>query len=208
MNDLTVQELLLNNLGFTQENVNKLKIFHDELLRYNKKFNLISRSTENDIWSRHFLDSAQIVKFIHFQDNKSLCDLGSGAGFPGMVLAIFNKNPNFHVKLYEKSPLKCDFLSKIAKITDTKAEIMTGSYSSYKIDSSYIIARAFKKLPEMIRISREIAKKSHKMIILKGKNAQEEINKAFQSTNFKYKLENSITDKQSKIIISNALKSE
>ena len=125
-----------------------------------------------------------------------------------MVLAIFNKNPNFHVKLYEKSPLKCDFLSKIAKITDTKAEIMTGSYSSYKIDSSYIIARAFKKLPEMIRISREIAKKSHKMIILKGKNAQEEINKAFQSTNFKYKLENSITDKQSKIIISNALKSE
>jgi|TARA_B100000767_G_C19712419_1_gene513386 16S rRNA (guanine527-N7)-methyltransferase len=208
MDDLRVKEILLGNLGFTQENLNKLKIFHDELLKYNKKYNLISKSTENDIWNRHFLDSAQIVKYIEFKDAESLCDLGSGAGFPGMVLAIFNKNPEFHVKLYEKSPVKCDFLSKIVKITDTKAEIMSGSYSSHKIDASYIVSRAFKKLPEIIRISREIAKKSHKLIILKGKNAQEEINKAFQSTNFKYKLEKSITDNKSKIIISNATKSE
>ena len=208
MDDLRVKEILLGNLGFTQENLNKLKIFHDELLKYNKKYNLISKSTENDIWNRHFLDSAQIVKYIEFKDAESLCDLGSGAGFPGMVLAIFNKNPEFHVKLYEKSPVKCDFLSKIVKITDTRAEIMSGSYSSHKIDASYIVSRAFKKLPEIIRISREIAKKSHKLIILKGKNAQEEINKAFQSTNFKYKLEKSITDNKSKIIISNATKSE
>ena len=50
------------------------------------------------------LDSAQVVKLIEFSDNKSLSDLGSGAGFPGLILALYNRNPKFHVKLYEKSP--------------------------------------------------------------------------------------------------------
>ena len=110
MNKDIVQSKLLNNLKFSSDDISKLSTFHDELLKFNKKYNLISKSTENDIWNRHILDSAQLVNYIGFEDGKSLADMGSGAGFPGIVLAIFNNNPKFHVKLYEKSNIKCDFL--------------------------------------------------------------------------------------------------
>ena len=90
MNKEEVQSHLLKKLNFSSDDLNKLSIFHDELLRFNKRYNLISKSTESDVWSRHILDSAQIVKYIGFDDGKSLSDMGSGAGFPGLVLAIFN----------------------------------------------------------------------------------------------------------------------
>ena len=79
--------------------------------------------------------------------------------------------------------------------------IYDNDYQSHNIDADYIVSRAFKKLPEMLRISREIAKKPHKIIILKGKNAQSEINKVSLASNYSYKLKNSITDNKSKIII-------
>ena len=85
---------LKNILKFTLEDIEKLNIFHDELLKFNKKYNLISKSTENDVWHRHILDSAQLVKYIDFNSSKSISDMGTGGGFPGLVLAIFNKNPN------------------------------------------------------------------------------------------------------------------
>ena len=69
------------------------------------------------------------------------------------------------------------------------------------IDTDYIVSRAFKKLETIIQVSREIAKKSHKLIILKGQNAQEDLKKAFNKEKYDYKFENSITNKDSKIII-------
>ena len=69
------------------------------------------------------------------------------------------------------------------------------------IDTDYIVSRAFKKLESIIQVSREIAKKSHKLIILKGQNAQEDLKKAFNKEKYDYKLENSITNEKSKIII-------
>mgnify|MGYP002640400257 CR=1 FL=1 len=197
---IKVQTDLKKILKFTTEDIDKLQIFHDELLKYNKKYNLISKSTENDIWHRHILDSAQLVKYIEFNDNISLSDLGTGAGFPGVVLAIFNKNPLFHVKLYDKSNVKCDFLDNVRRKIDVSYEIL-GDYKSEEIGSLYVVSRAFKKLDEIIRISREIIKVNHKLIILKGKNAQYEINKLKHYENFMYKIESSITDSESKILI-------
>ena len=101
MNNKTAQSDLKTLLKFSTEDLDKLHIFHDELLKFNKKYNLISKSTENNIWHRHILDSAQLIKYINFNNNVSLSDMGSVAGFPGVILAIFNKNPTFHVKLYE-----------------------------------------------------------------------------------------------------------
>ena len=108
-----INDILVKKLKFTNQDIEKLYRFHDELLKYNKKYNLISKSTEEDIWSRHIIDSAQIVNFIDFKKPHSLADLGTGGGFPGIILAIFNKNNKFHVKLYEKSKIKCDFIKKI-----------------------------------------------------------------------------------------------
>ena len=200
MNKQEVQKNLKHILNFSSEDLEKLQIFHDELLKFNKKYNLISKSTENDIWHRHILDSAQLVKYIDFYDNKSLSDLGSGAGFPGIILAIFNKNPKFHVKLYEKSSVKCEFLCIVRKKMDVDYNIF-GDYKNEIISSEYLVSRAFKKLEEIIRISREIIRVEHHFIILKGRSAENEINKLKYLINFEYKLENSITDPDSKIMI-------
>jgi 16S rRNA (guanine527-N7)-methyltransferase len=199
MQDLEVKNILQNQLNYSERSISDIKIFINELLKANKKHNFISKSTENVIWHRHVLDSAQLVKFIDFSKG-SLSDLGSGAGFPGLILALFNKNKNFHVKLYEKSPVKRAFLMDISKRLSINVEVYGNVYQDF-IDTDYIVSRAFKKLEAIIQVSREIAKKSHKLIVLKGQNAQEDLKKAFIKEKYDYKLENSITNKDSKIII-------
>ncbi len=199
---MTVEEVkiyLKKILKFSTEDLDKLQIFHDELIKFNKKYNLISKSTEKDIWHRHILDSAQLVNYIDFKQNNSLSDMGTGAGFPGVVLAIFNKNPSFHVKLFDKSTVKCGFLDKIRNKINIEYEIFE-DYKNEQITSYYVVSRAFKKLEEIIRISREIIKVNHKLIILKGKNAENEINKLKNGANFLYNTVNSITDPESKIL--------
>ena len=200
MNKDKVQLELLNKLKFSKDDLNKLTIFHDELLRFNKKYNLISKSTENDIWNRHILDSAQLIKYIAFEDGRSLADMGSGAGFPGIVLAIFNKNPKFHVKLYEKSNIKCDFLETIKNKLNLGCHIL-GRYQDEQIETEYVVSRAFKQLDEILRVSRDTIRVNHKLIALKGENAENEINKLQQPLEFIYKLEKSITDINSRILI-------
>ena len=199
MQDNEVINILQNKLNYSNKTISNIKIFVDELLKANKKHNFISKSTENTVWYRHILDSAQLVKFIDFSKG-SLSDLGSGAGFPGLIIALFNKNEDFHVKLYEKSPVKRAFLTDISKKLTINVEICGNVYDNF-LDTDYIVSRAFKKLDEIIQVSREIAKKSHKLIILKGQNAQRDIEKAFKKEKYAYKLEQSITNEHSKIIL-------
>ncbi len=199
MQQLEVINILKDDLNFTDQSIEKLKVFTKLVLEENKNHNLISKSTENHIWVRHVLDSAQLVKFIDFSCN-SLADLGAGAGFPGLVVEIFNQNKAFHVKLFEKSPVKRQFLLNVITKLGLNAEVL-GDVRNEKLDTDIIICRAFKKLDQVIQVSREIAKKPHKLIILKGQNAQEEINKSFKNKKYPYKLENSITNIDSKIIL-------
>ena len=199
MQDKEVIDILKNKLNFSLKSIEALKIFVDALINANKNHNFISRSTEANIWHRHILDSAQLVKFLDFSKG-SLSDLGSGAGFPGLVLAIFNNNKNFHVKLFEKSPVKRAFLKEISNKLSIKVEIKGNIYEE-TVDSDYLVCRAFKKLEAIIQVSREIGQKPHKLIVLKGQNAQEDLKKAFKREKYDYKLEDSITNKDSKIII-------
>jgi 16S rRNA (guanine527-N7)-methyltransferase len=129
-----------------------------------------------------------------------MADLGTGAGFPGLVVEIFNKNKAFHVKLYEKSPVKRRFLMSVIKELSLNAEVL-GDVREEVVDSEIIICRAFKKLDQIIQVSREIAQKPHKLMILKGQNAQEEIKNSFKTKKYPYKLESSMTNKDSKIIL-------
>ena len=199
MQESAVINILKKDLNFSDKSIEKLKRFVKLVLSENKNHNLIAKSTEASIWNRHILDSAQLVKFIDFK-SLSLADLGSGAGFPGLVIEIFNKNKGFHVKLYEKSSVKRQFLSKVIKELDLNAEVCGDIRDEY-IDCDIIVCRAFKKLGQVIQVSREIAKKPHKLMILKGQNAQEEINKTFKTKKYSYKLVNSITNDKSKIIL-------
>mgnify|MGYP006439165389 CR=1 FL=1 len=201
MREQEVIKTIQSKLKFTDASIRKLKIFAKSVIDANREHNLISKNTEVDIWHRHILDSAQLVKFISFK-NGSLADLGSGAGFPGIVLAIFNNNKDFHVKLYEKSPVKLAFLKTVIEKLDLDALLYQNIYES-TLESDYIVCRAFKKLKRVIQVSREIAKKPHKLIVLKGENAQEEVNNAFKNNKYPYKLEKSMTNDNSKILIAN-----
>ena len=201
MDENNVVKILKNDLQFSELSIKKLQIFHDYLLEYNKRYNLISKSTENSIWYRHILDSAQIMKFLDTKIAINIADLGSGAGFPGLVLALQSESNRFHVKLYEKSAVKRDFLNNIKEKLKLENVEVKGDIYENNISSSIIICRAFKKLKEIIKISREIIKKPHKIIILKGKNAQTEINNVSLGPKYSYKLESSITDHDSKIIL-------
>jgi 16S rRNA (guanine527-N7)-methyltransferase len=205
MNDDEVKQILLKDLKFTENDVSKLEVLKKSLLEYNSKYNLISKSTEKSIWSRHILDSAQLIKYFSTKYEASLADFGSGAGFPGLIIAIFNKNPKFHVKLYEKSPVKRSFLNFIKEKLDIQFIVAENIYDEV-IEADIVVARAFKKIDRIIEISREMIKKPHKIIILKGKNAQSEINNVSLGSNYRYNLERSITDTDSKIIIVDAKK--
>ena len=199
MQQLEVINILKKSLNFSDHSIEKLKKFTNLVLKENQNYNLIAKSTENQIWYRHILDSAQLVKFIDFNAN-SMADLGTGAGFPGLVVEIFNKNKAFHVKLYEKSPVKRRFLMGVIKELSLNAEVL-GDVRDEVINSEILICRAFKKLDQIIQVSREIAKKPHKLIILKGQNAQKEIKNSFKTKKYPYKLEKSMTNKDSKIIL-------
>ncbi len=194
-----IKGFLRENLNFSNKSIQKLDIFLSVLLKYNSKYNLIAKSTEKIAWERHILDSAQIIGFFK-SGVKEISDLGTGAGFPGIVVSIYDENNKFHVKLYEKSSVKRNFLGIIRKKLNLKFDILD-NYENHNIESDLIICRAFKKLDKIIDISREKIKKPHKMIILKGKNAIEELNNISLNRNYSYKLKKSITDAESKIIL-------
>ena len=206
MDEFKVIEILKNELGFSDFSIDRIKKFHNYLIEYNKRYNLISKNTEKSIWTRHILDSAQIIKFIDASAGNNIVDFGSGAGFPGLIIAIYKENEGFHVKLYDKSPVKRAFLANIKAKLDIKNIDIENDVYERKIEANVIVCRAFKKLDEILKISREIVIKPHKLIVLKGKNAQSEINNVSLGPNYSYKLEKSITDNDSKIIIVEAKK--
>ncbi len=199
MESSKTKKYLKNSLNFSDIKLEKMSSYVELLLSYNKKYNLIGKNTEKDVWDRHILDCAQIIRFLDFKSDLVLSDFGSGAGLPGIVISIANDNPKFHVKLYEKSPVKRLFLKEVQKIAKFRIEKNIYDYDSIKTD--YIVSRAFKKLQAILDISREKVKNPHKIIILKGKNAISELKKLPKDNNYRYKTVSSITDRDSKIII-------
>ena len=200
--------ILTKDLNFNKKKLELTELFVQEVLNYNQKYNLISKPSEKEIWNRHVLDSAQLVKHIDHKNFNSLADLGTGGGFPGIILSIFYSDIlTFHVKLYEKSKVKVKFIKAIInKLKLKNVDIYDNDYQYHKIDTDYVVCRAFKKLPEILRISRETLKKPHKLVVMLGKSAQAELKKASKGLIYKYKLETSITMNDSKILIVDAKK--
>ena len=133
----------------SRETIISLKKYESYLIKSNKTLNLIGESTINEIWTRHFLDSSQVIDFID-ENQKDLIDLGSGAGFPGLVIAILAKDRKIplNVKLIEKSPKKASFLKEIINILNLNAEVLNLNVLKLpkNLEADLIIARAFKPL--------------------------------------------------------------
>ena len=197
---------------FTQvsrETITSLKKYEDILIKANKTLNLIGNSTIKDIWTRHFLDSVQVIDFID-KNNKTLVDLGSGAGFPGLVLAIALKDRKIplKVKLIEKSPKKVKFLKNLINELQLNVEVINQNIlqEPIKFFDDVFIARAFKPLKIILQLIHNKAKNWKKIFIFLGKTGKNELLQASKSWDIEYKQRVSVTSNDSTVIEIHRLK--
>ena len=184
---------------------NNLEIYKHLLLKWQKAINLVSRGTLNNIWTRHIKDSLQLIPFIKGQ---SVLDIGSGGGFPGMVLAIvsqeidflrqFDISNTFDVTCVDSDQRKMLFLSEVARQTSTKISIVTDRVENIKESFDTVTARGFASLKILIEFTK---KYSNYGVFLKGEKVNQEIEEAQKFFNFEYEIFDSATDKSGHIIV-------
>ena len=179
------------------------------MIKANKTLNLVGNSTINEIWTRHFLDSAQVIDFID-KNCKTLVDLGSGAGFPGLVLAIILKDRKIplKIKLIEKSPKKIKFLRRVISELNLNVEALSQNVLEQRITfmEDVFVTRAFKPLKIILELIHNKAKNWKKIFVFLGKTGQNELLQASKSWDMKYKQRMSVTSSDSIIIELNTLK--
>lgn len=169
----------------------------DLLLKWNKKINLISKSTEEDVWNRHIIDSLQLTKFID-KSNK-IVDLGSGGGLPGIVLAI----AGYDVSLVECDLRKMIFLKEVGRVLKLDIKYIENRVEEIELNCDIVTARGFTNINNLFKITNGIV--CDKFLLLKGKSLDKEIEEANKEWNFNYKRYKSISADDSNIIeITNA----
>ena len=206
--DLDV-EFFIKKFNVSRETIEKLNKYKDFLLSSNKSLNLIGKTTENQIFTRHFADSAQIYDLI--EDKSEIIDLGSGAGFPGLVLKILMDNNKIsgNITLIDKSPKKCKFLQDLSDKLGLTLKIVNLKIENFKINKiSTVVSRAFKKTVDTIDILLKNNDKIRNIILIKGKTYQQEIEEAKKKYTFDVEKFRSITSDESYILkISNIKRS-
>ena len=193
----------------SRETLVSLKKYEDILIEANKSLNLIGNSTIKDIWSRHFLDSAQVIDFIDKND-KTLIDLGSGAGFPGLILAITSRDRKMplKIKLIEKSPKKTKFLKDLINKLNIDVEVINQNIleGSKKLSEDVFVARAFKPLKIILELIHNKAENWKKFFIFLGKTGKHELLQASKIWDIEYKQRVSVTSDDSTVIEINRIK--
>lgn len=197
-------ENLKNNFcDVSRETFDKLEQYEASLSEWQQKFNLVSNSSLEDAWNRHFLDSVQIFKFIP-EDAKTLYDFGSGAGFPGMVLAVIagEKTPYLKISLIESIGKKTLYLNEVKNITRVNVDVLNQRIENIapkKVD--VITSRAMASLKELLEYTNKFFSKKTKCIFLKGRSYAEEINEAKKTWSFNFEVVKSQTSDEGVILI-------
>jgi 16S rRNA (guanine527-N7)-methyltransferase len=194
-------EFFIKKFNVSRETIEKLNKYKDFLIISNKLLNLIGKTTENNMFSRHFTDSAQIYDFI--EDKSEIIDLGSGAGFPGVILKILMDYDKIdgNITLIEKSPKKCKFLKDLTDKLDLKIKIVNLKVENFKFNKiSTIVSRAFKNTVETIDILFKNNDKIESVILIKGKTYQQELEDAKKKYTFDIEKFRSITSDESFIL--------
>jgi len=193
---------LIKLLQVSRETIDSLNIYENLLIENNRKLSLISKSTENILKTRHILDSAQVIDFID-KNSKICADLGTGAGFPGIVLSILFKERKYPIRvdLYEKSPKKCQFLTQVVTKLDLDALVLEKNVLEQKnLEVGTIVARAFKPIQSIFKIVTKNFKNFKNLILFLGKNGKQTLLDASKVWDFEYKERKSVTSDDSLII--------
>ena len=194
-------EFFIKKFNVSRETIEKLNIYNDFLLENNKLLNLIGKTTEKHVFSRHFKDSAQIYNLI--EDKSEIIDIGSGAGFPGIIIKILMVNDKIegNVVLIDKSPKKCKFLQDLSNKLSLILKIENLRLEDYKINKiSTVVSRAFKKTVDTIDILFKNNEKIRNVILIKVKTYQQELDDAKKKYTFHVEKFRSITSDESYIL--------
>jgi 16S rRNA (guanine527-N7)-methyltransferase len=183
-----------------RETLERLDAFADLLRRENERQNLVSRASLNTLWSRHFLDSVQLTRFAP-PDALSWLDLGTGAGFPGLLVPLFHPAKAI---LVESRRLRADFLRTAActlGIVD-RVEILCSKLESVPARPVDVIsARAFAPLPKLFALAEPFSTSGTVWILPKGRSAKSELDAARSSWQGDFRLEPSLTDADAGIVV-------
>ena len=191
--------LVLDKFNVPRETFLELDEFKRLIIEKNKKINLISAKSINNLRNRHIIDCAQIIDLIDI--NSKICtDIGSGAGLPGIVVSIILKGKKIDMKmnLYEKSHHKSSFLRSVSRKLKLDSEIFQEDiFKKKNLVSGSILARAFKPLPLILGLVEKNFKKYTNLIVFMGKNGKQLLEEAFKEWEFEYKERKSLTSEDS-----------
>ncbi|MBD1135808.1 class I SAM-dependent methyltransferase [Pelagibacterales bacterium SAG-MED47] len=194
----------ISNLNVSRETCNDLENLISMIQEKNKEINLISKKNDekNAIRERHILDSAQIVDFVDLNYHTT-CDLGTGGGMPGLIVAIAMKKikNTMKINLYEKSYNKCVFLKEVSKKLNLNTEIIHKDIFTVKnIETGTIMSRAFKPMPVILNLVRENFKKYKNIIFFMGSSGKKILNKTLREWDLDYEVKKSLTNDDSFIL--------
>lgn len=166
----------------SRETLARLKAYVDMLTDWNARHNLVSAQSLAAVWRRHVLDSAQLMDFIP-ASALSLVDLGSGAGFPGLILAILlAERPSFRTVLYEATRKKCEFLRAAAARTGVTVEVRNARIEDATPEAFDIVAaRALAPLDKVLAYAHPFQGPRTLNLFLKGQSVEEELTPAHKS---------------------------
>ena len=191
----------LDRLNVSRETCLDFEKFISMIELKNRKINIISKkSSENeDIRQRHIIDSAQAIEFVDLNQNTT-CDLGSGGGMPGIVIAIMAKNLKKKIKinLFEKSYHKSSFLKEVSKELNLQTEIIQEDVFKIRdMNSGTIMARAFKPMPIVLDLVHKNFNKYKNLILFMGKSGKKILSQTLKDWDFEYKEKKSLTSDDS-----------
>ena len=185
--------------GVSRETLKRLENYADLLRDWNSRHNLVSARSLDDLWRRHIWDSAQLAPLVPDSAN-TLVDLGSGAGFPGLVLAELLRD-RVTVTLFEATSKKCTFLAAAARDMDLPVAIENGRMEEAGSKPFDVItARACAPLPKLLGYAQHFAGPDSVCLFLKGQNLGSELTEAHKSWRMKFRQFPSLTDPSGAIL--------
>jgi 16S rRNA (guanine527-N7)-methyltransferase len=194
----------ISNLNVSRETCNELEDLISMILSKNQEINITSKkiSEKSLIRDRHIIDSAQIIDFVDLNYNTT-CDLGTGGGMPGLIVAIVMKEikNSMKVNLYEKSYHKCTFLKEVSKKLNLNTEVIQKDVFTVKnIETGTIMSRAFKPMPTILNLVNENFRKYKNIIFFMGRNGRKTLNDTLKEWELDYDERKSLTSEDSFIL--------
>ena len=203
------KNLFLKSLNVSRETIKSFCEYETLLSKWNSKINLISKNTLTDIWNRHFLDSGQIIKHVN-ASRKRWVDVGSGAGFPGLVVALLlrDRKVDCELILVEKSTKKVFFLNEVIRKLGLNVKVINDDIRTIDpLKADILTSRAFSGLYDLIQIAHIHREDSGICLFLKGENYKLELDKTLNHWFFDYDVFDSLSNPSGKIIrVKNILK--